>query len=74
MSQTRSSAAFVRVNSEKSTTPNTATCLIANEIESGREVQLGDGTKATLIDQFADKMTVFRPLGVSRYEIELENV
>jgi hypothetical protein len=47
---------------------------IANEIESGREVQLGDGTKATLIDQFADKMTVFRPLGVSRYEIELENV
>jgi hypothetical protein len=37
-------------------------------------VQLGDGTKATLIDQFADKMTVFRPLGVSRYEIEVENI
>src|SRR5689334_577029 len=33
---------------------------IANEIEPGREVQLGDGMKATLIDQFADKMTVFR--------------
>ena len=30
--------------------------------------------KATLIDQFADKMTVFRPLGVNRYDIEVENV
>jgi hypothetical protein len=47
---------------------------IANEIEPGREVELGDGTKATLVDQFAQKMTVFRPLGVSRYEIEVENV
>jgi hypothetical protein len=47
---------------------------IANEIEPGGEVQLGDGTKATLVDQFAQKMTVFRPLGVTRYEIEVENV
>jgi hypothetical protein len=47
---------------------------IAKEIEPGREVQLGDGTKATLVDQFAQKMTVFRPLGVTRYEIEVENV
>jgi len=27
-----------------------------------------------LVDQFAEKTTVFRPLGVSRYEIEVENV
>ena len=47
---------------------------IAHEIEPGSEVMLGDGTKATLKDQFADKMTVFRPLGVSRYELEVENV
>ena len=42
---------------------------IAHEIKPGREVMLGDGTKATLIDQFAEKTTVFRPLGVSRYEM-----
>jgi hypothetical protein len=47
---------------------------IAREIKPGHEVPLGDGTKATLIDQFAQKMTVFRPLGVSRYDIEVENV
>ena len=47
---------------------------IAHEIKPGSEVPLGDGTKPTLVDQFAEKMTVFRPLGVSRYEIEVENV
>jgi hypothetical protein len=31
---------------------------IACEIDPGHEVPLGDGTKATLIDQFADRMTV----------------
>ena len=47
---------------------------IAREIKPGSEVPLGNGTRATLVDQFTEKMTVFRPLGVSRHEIEVERV
>ena len=49
---------------------------ILNElIERGITVQdivdLGDGRRAQLVDNFADKNKVFRPHGIARFEMKL---
>lgn len=46
---------------------------ICKEITPGTVVDLGDGRKATLIDNFADTITKFKPLGFSKYEFEVKN-
>jgi len=46
---------------------------ICTEITPGTVIDLGDGRKATLIDNFADSITKFKPLGFSKYEFEVKN-
>lgn len=44
---------------------------LADELEVGEPIDLGDGQTAKLVDRFAGKNTVFKPCGVTRFEIEV---
>jgi hypothetical protein len=41
------------------------------EMTVGEPIELPNGKKAVLKDNFADRDVVFRPLGVRRYELEI---
>lgn len=38
----------------------------------GREVDLGDGRVATLVDNFAEKNKAWKPCGVSRFDLKVK--
>ena len=44
--------------------------LLEAGVKPGQEIDLGGGRQATLIDNFQDRNTVFRPCGVRRFELK----
>ena len=51
---------------------DTLTVQLADSVPAGTSFILGDDT-VTLVDNFAEKNTVFRPTGVKRFEVQIEN-
>jgi len=44
---------------------------IAQEMNAGDEIALPKGKKAVLVDLFAEKTVVYKPLGFRRYELKI---
>jgi hypothetical protein len=44
---------------------------VLERLKPGESVELGEGQRATVIDNFANKNKVFRAHGISRFELEV---
>jgi hypothetical protein len=47
---------------------------IAKEMKPGEPIALSERQRAILVDLFATKFVVFKPLGFRRFELEIEDL